>query len=291
MVELPTYFLVSRIFQCHGLKVEALPMKKLNDNRGIDVDELERRLAEGGHPPPRVIYIIPTHQNPTAQTMPLADRIKLANLCQQHGILLIADEVYHLLDWSDGATPSRFAALNPSADNEEGHCVSVSSFTKIFCPGVRCGWIEGPPLIIDKVAQYGYIQSQGGGAPFVGEVMCTAMSSGVADTVLTDLCAAYKDRADLLCNILEKDPRVEITIRPQGGYFLWIKLPFNSNDFLEFCQDRGINFLPGSRCSPFSPSPAELDNYARLCFADLPTEDMVTGANRLLECVDDYARK
>jgi DNA-binding transcriptional MocR family regulator len=167
LVERPSYFLVKGILESHGLSIRGLPM--LAETRGVDVDTLEEMVETGMMDVPRMIYIIPTHQNPTGHTMPIKDRVKLAAFASRRGVLVVADEVYHLLDWRnvdmDGPRPARMASLSAlmraSAEGPpSGGCVSVSSFTKIFGPGIRCGWIEGAPDIIDALANHGYIRSQ-----------------------------------------------------------------------------------------------------------------------------------
>jgi 2-aminoadipate transaminase len=167
LIERPTYFLAQDIFTSHGLRVNSLPMKEAG---GVDVDRLVELLQTGEMEPPRMIYVIPTHQNPTGRTMTIEDRWKLAVIASRYGILVAADEVYHLLDWRDdardGRRPARFAVLDSKIASQSGTssprgcCVTVSSFTKTFSPGVRLGWIEGPKEIIDSLVNLGYIQSQ-----------------------------------------------------------------------------------------------------------------------------------
>ena len=87
-----------------------------------DVDALEEGLLDGSISSPRMIYVVPTHQNPTGHTMPLEDRWKLCQLARKYSILVAADEVYHLLDWRqsniDGKRPARFSVLDELvADN------------------------------------------------------------------------------------------------------------------------------------------------------------------------------
>ncbi len=172
MVERPTYFLVSNIFYSHRLHVISLPMKSACG--GVDVARLAKLLDSGEMVPPKMIYIIPVNQNPTAHTMSITDRHELATLAVKHNMMIVADEVYHLLDWRASLhgdrRPARMAAVGrcyesdngkvPSHDLTRGCCVSVSAFTKIFAPGIRCGWIEGPEHIITSLKSFGYIRSQ-----------------------------------------------------------------------------------------------------------------------------------
>jgi 2-aminoadipate transaminase len=366
LIERPSYFLAAGIFRSHGLRIESLPMKRqesMDDETNIDttaagggalmvdVDALEQGLKDGGINVPRMIYIVPTHQNPTANTMPTADRWKLCKLARRFGFLVAADEVYHLLDWredkkqrparfsvldhillskqhsesSSSETDGDFCANNNNASNKRqrqqpvGCSVSVSSFTKIFSPGVRCGWIEGPTEIIDSIVDLGYIQSQGGCAPFVGNVLRTALEEGFQDQILERLNESYKMRCKILCNVLESEPGIRIRCRPNGGYFVWVDfldLPeaetmqvdvdvgvedgtdSPASVFARYCFERGLKFMPGMKCDSVfesfeqSGQPKELcQNSARLCFADMDADDVGDGARLLIELYREYTGK
>jgi DNA-binding transcriptional MocR family regulator len=82
--------------------------------------------------------------------------------------------------------------------------------------------------------------------------------------------------------ILEQDLRLEVVVKPLGGYFLWIRLFAKEHqflqaaDFLEYCLYRGIRFLPGEQCDPSNSG--SLSQFARLCFADLDETDLRDGA-------------
>ncbi|KAL3914806.1 MAG: hypothetical protein SGILL_005947 [Bacillariaceae sp.] len=331
LVERPTYFLGAVIFQSHGLKVQSLPMKKADNGiLTVDVDVLHEGLWSGTIHIPRMIYIVPTHQNPTGHTMPLEDRWKLCRLARQYNILVLADEVYHLLDWRQNERvgnvvkkrPARFSVLDqlvaetipvrtPTTQDDInqterlGGSVSVSSFTKIFAPGVRCGWIEGSTEIIQSLVNLGYIQSQGGCAPFVGELLRTALTGGWQERILKKLNASYQARCDMLCDILQTEPGIQVRIRPTGGFFVWVDfldLPKDESSqldpasaFATYCLSRGLKFMPGVRCDPLvddcDQSRQSKDlcyNSARLCFADQNVEDVENGAKLLIDCYRDY---
>ena len=131
---------------------------------------------------------------------------------------------------------------------------------------------------------------------------------GICDQVLAKVIAAYQARALLLCRILQSEPRIRIHTPPQGGFFVWISLDGiddTSQDFCTYCRDRGVGFLPGSRCGAFvkdddtrsslNYSDNETENtvdhcrqYARLCFADMDEEDLEQGAKLLVQCYRNY---
>ena len=306
-----------------------------------------------------MIYIIPTHQNPTGNTTPIEDRWKLVDIAHQFGILIVADEVYHLLDWSSSndsnddsndyesdlpsslsssllqnrRRPARMAVLNSYVtynevdDNDntdstiannnsnnnnqknDGCCITVSSFTKIFAPGIRCGWIEGPSHIIKPMCGIGYIVSQGGCTPFIGEIMRTALQERICDNVLHSLNDSFKHRCNLLCDILKTESGIRIDTIPQGGYFLWISFTGIDDvcDFREYCQSRGVSFLAGRRCDTWDDDDDDTDDsdnnnleaisglprnasdsWARLCFADLDERELKDGANLLIQCYREF---
>jgi len=285
-IERPTYFLAPKIFECNNLIVKSLPMmsdgKDSDGDIGqIDIDRLIHMVEEEGIPSPKIIYIIPSFHNPTGRSMTVNERKRLATFAIRHGVILIADEVYHLLDWeqkSDREVDSKdmitrrpagivhFNSIDTKKANnesgsecEEGCCISVSSFTKIWCPGLRLGWIDAPSFIIERLKNYGYIDSQGGVAPFLGSMMTRAIESNLLDTHLDKLKLEYSQRYELMCNILREEPRISILndrspIVRQGGYFVWIGFPSNVNtdDFVAYSIEKyGIRFMPGKRCDPF----------------------------------------
>lgn len=349
-VERPTYFLAPKIFQSHGLVVKPLPMLSdrldLNKSDGcgtdteytewavqpdqdiigrIDIDKLIQMVEHNGVPPPKMMYIIPSYHNPTGRSMTVAEREKLASFAIRNGILLVADEVYHLLDWerelnADGQTrtddtsnqttsrrPAGMIHFNTNAETAtatlKGCCISVSSFTKIFAPGIRLGWIQAPPFIIQRLISHGYIISQGGVAPFTGRLMTNAIESGLLDSYLNKLKMEYAQRCDLVCDLLKVEPRIVVLthnspIKRGGGYFLWVQFPFgvDSDALLAFSMnDYGVKFMPGSRCDPFAgedddngSSGALIKCCARLCFADLDRDELVDATKAFIQAFRSF---
>jgi DNA-binding transcriptional MocR family regulator len=327
LTEHPTYFLIADIFRSHQLNVGTLPMRA--EDGGIDLDALEKGFETGLLTIPRLIYIIPSHHNPTGRCMSNADRERITTLAHQYKILVIADEVYHLLDWGGQPRSARMVTWNASqtqitagtcstvADKKSRvstcpqqlyGCVSVSSFTKIFGPGVRCGWIEADHSVVKAVRNIGYIQSQGAVAPVMGTILSLGLSSRTVDRVLQRLRDRYEMRCNLLCDILEHDSSIRLTCRPTGGYFVWIQLPEIMNlqavnKFSEYCMDNGLRFMPGTRCDacPVKNSNEQqrhvqkvekyaLHSYARFCFVKLNSNDIENGATLFLQCLRSYMK-
>ena len=157
-VEEPTYFLALEIFRDHGLQVVGIPI----DGDGIRMDALQDALV---HHRPAFLYTIPSFQNPTGTTMSVARREQLMAVSHTHDMLVVADEVYHLLDFGT-APPPPLAAYGQSA-----RVLSLGSFSKICAPGVRLGWVQGAPDVLRTITTSGVVQSGGGLNPFVSGVM------------------------------------------------------------------------------------------------------------------------
>ena len=129
--------------------------------------------------------------------------------------------------------------------------------------------------------------------------MRVALSDGTCDVVLERLIAAHRDRAQLLCRILQTEPRIHVAQIPRGGFFVWIWLEgiADAKEFLAYCRPRGVTFLPGSRCDSFVNTTNTNDDdetgeacrrSARLCFADMDVEDIQEGAELLVQCYRDF---
>jgi len=101
LVENPTYFLALSIFADHGLRIVSIPV----DHEGLDLDVLEEKLKKHQ---PKLLYTIPTFQNPSGHTLSLARRERLIEIAEKHDFLIVADEVYHLLPYTENP-PKPFA--------------------------------------------------------------------------------------------------------------------------------------------------------------------------------------
>ena len=279
-MERPSYFLASKIFRSNNQKVIGLPMKITDDGRSSIIDLI---ALEAVNPKPDFIYVITSHQNPTGSSYPLEEKMLLLDFAERHDIMIIADEVYHSLDYrscsnySQTDVPPRRSARMSAFHSD--NAISVSSFTKIFSPGVRVGWIEATEKVISQVDQYGYIVSQGGVAPLMGEIMKNVILSGGLDDQLSNLKEDYKNRVTIISSKIDASPEIEIVFRPLGGYFLWIRFLHlkDDDDFEKFCSElkesEGVTVLPSFRCDDnddaFESTAANLllKNTARICFA------------------------
>lgn len=125
--------------------------------------------------------------------------------------------------------------------------------------------------------------------------MRLALANRLTDKVVQRLQCQCQTRAHKVCQALSIEPRIQISNRPIGGYFVWIKFPdsVKTDAFQAYCADR-IKFLPGVRCVVIKSSSScvvakrAFDSYARLCFADLDEDVLVKGINELVACFQEY---
>ncbi len=138
VVESPTYLGALQVFRGAGARL--LPVAL--DQDGMRIDLLEQVLARHR---PKFIYTLPTYQNPTGVTMPLARRHALLALAARHGVPIVEDDPYGELHYGD-EPPPRLAALD-----RRGLVIYLSTMSKLFLPGLRLGWLAAPPPIVEAV--------------------------------------------------------------------------------------------------------------------------------------------
>jgi 2-aminoadipate transaminase len=293
LVESPVYHLALRIFRDHGLEV--VPAAARED--GLRADELAKVLeslhAHGLHP--RFLYTVPTFNNPTGMTMPLAERQAVVAVAQRAELLVLEDDVYHAL-WFDAPPPASMYTLapdvnsgpTPGAEREPapaGTIVRLGSFSKILAPGLRLGWLTAPPDIVRKCTQCGLLDSGGGVGHFAAHVVAEFIELGLLDGHVEQLRRAYGRRRDALLDALARHLSPACSWRaPGGGFFMWLRLPegYHSQRFLRQAETAGVSYVPGGR---FYAGAAD-DRCARLAFSMLPLEELEDGVRRLASLLD-----
>ncbi|MBW2605047.1 MAG: PLP-dependent aminotransferase family protein [Deltaproteobacteria bacterium] len=268
-VEEPSYFLALHIFRDHGLNIIGLPM----DENGLMVEALEENIAQHH---PAFLYTIPTFHNPSSITLSAARRERLVHLSQKHDLLIVADEVYHLLAY-DTAPPQPMANYT-----DVGRIFSIGSFSKILAPGLRLGWIQANQALRLRLANSGLLESGGGLNPFTSKLVQSALELGLQLDHLAYLKAVYGQRMVSLSTALRRHLGSSASFRePSGGFFIWLRLPeqLDAEAFLSEARQHDVGFQPGVRFS----SRQSLKNYARLSFSFYDTPALETAAGRLAD--------
>jgi DNA-binding transcriptional MocR family regulator len=266
-VEEPTYFLALDIFRDHGLRIATIP----TDENGLIPDALEAKLQIEK---PLFVYTIPAFQNPSGVTLSWERRQRLVELSQTHGFYVLADEVYQLLDYTAVPPPPLYHISRSDT------VISLGSFSKILAPGLRLGWIEAAPSLLERLTSSGLLQSGGGLNPFTAEIVRSLLEKGWQDEFLARLKATYQSRAAALSRALHHYlPDIAQFTEPAGGFFIWVKLPgvADTADLLDGLRPYHVAYHPGSKFS----AERGLRQYLRLSFAFYDEAVMEEGVRRL----------
>ena len=269
-VEEPTYFLALRIFADHGLRVISIPM----DEEGLLIDSLEDAL---GKYKPKLIYTIPTFQNPSGRTLSAERRKKLFELAHRHKFFIVADEVYQLLSYTQ-TPPTPFALF---ADDVE-EVISVNSFSKILAPGLRLGWVQTHEKVIKELAGSGLLDSGGGMNPFTSAIVREAIESGEVAENIVHLQKEYASRLHALTTALRQYiPSAEFT-PPQGGFFVWARIPGeDTSELRHHAKKFKIDFRQGELFS----GEQGMREYIRLGFCFYDPDAIEEGVIRFSKCL------
>lgn len=271
-VEEPTYFLALRIFADHDLHI--VPVQ--TDEKGLVIDALEENLKKVR---PKFLYTVPTFQNPGGFTLPQDRRDALIKLSQAHGFLIVADEVYHFLNYS-GQPGKPFAVYT---DLET--VISLGSFSKILAPGLRLGWMQAHPSNIKPLVTSGLLDSGGGLNPFTSAIVRELIEAGDLQRNIGKLIDIYRSRLAVMDSVLRKElPQADFAA-PGGGFFFWVRLPgVDTGPLREEARSFDVGFRQGLLFS----SRGGMRDYIRLCFAFYDEEKIEEGIRRLGRCLDRF---
>jgi DNA-binding transcriptional MocR family regulator len=266
-VEEPTYFLARKIFADHRLKPTALPM----DSDGLIIEAVEDALKRTR---PAFLYTIPAYHNPTSVCLSASRREQLADLSQRYDFPVLADEVYHPLSYTS-PPPAPMARFCLSAN-----IISLGSFSKILAPGLRLGWLQASPRVIERIVQCGLLDSGGGLNPFTSGLVRSALELGLVAENLSLLKQTYGCRMQAMCSALRRKLPASVRFtEPAGGFFIWLALPgtLDALELLPKAKARNVEFMPGPKFS----NRERLKNFLRLSFAYYDMPELLEGVERL----------
>ncbi len=266
-VEEPSYFLAFQIFRDHGLTVVGVPI----DENGMQIDVLEALLIEHD---PAFIYIIPSYHNPGGHCMNSERRLRLIELSQQHGFLILADEVYQLLYYYDEPPPAFGTMI------ESDTVLSLGSFSKILAPAMRLGWIQTGPGLRKRLLDNGFIISAGSTSHYSSHIVRHAIDLGLLRTHVSEIRRTYGNRVEAMQDSLQSQfGDLATWQRPGGGYFFWLRFDddVDTAPLRDKARELQTGFQPGSDFS----SAGRLSNFLRLSFAHYDEDDIRKGIARI----------
>jgi 2-aminoadipate transaminase len=234
VVEGPTYLGAIQAFRSFEAEIVAIPM----DEHGLEVDELERRLAAGLRP--KLVYTIPDHQNPAGVSLSRERRELLVELARRHGFLIVEDVAYRELGFGDDA-PASLWSIGPDT------VVQAGTTSKTFLPGVRLGWAAGPAEISAQLVSAKQNTDQCSGA--LGQRMLEEyIRRGWIEEQLVESRALYRRKCERLLEALERFmPAGTHWTRAEGGFFSWLTIPGCDTAALAVnAAEHGVAIVPGS---------------------------------------------
>jgi 2-aminoadipate transaminase len=271
VVEGPTYLGAIMAFRGFEADVVAVPM----DEQGLQVDELESRLAGGLRA--KLLYTIPDHQNPAGVSLSTERRALLVELARRHGFLIVEDVAYRELGFAGDALPSLWS-LAPDV------VVQLGTTSKTFFPGVRLGWAAGPADVCAQLVAAKQNTDQCAGA--LGQRLFEEyVRRGWIDEQLAQSRALYKRKCERTLAALEQFMPSDVQwTHPRGGFFTWLTLPDGGDavDLSKRAVEASVGIVPGSL---FYPDGRGGDNV-RLSFSHVDETLIGTGIERLGSLVD-----
>jgi 2-aminoadipate transaminase len=266
VVEDPVYVGALQVFQAAGAALHPVPV----DADGMAVDVLAERLAAGLRP--RLVHTVSSFHNPRGATLSAPRRVRLAELADRYGFLVIEDDPYGLLAF-DGAPPVPVAAHGDRV-------VRLGSASKVLAPALRVGWLTGPAPLCAAVERLKQCTD-----------LCTSsLTQTVTAELLADrawfgghldrLRAALRERADALTSAVASvfGDAVACSV-PTGGMFCWLEFADGTRPagLLPQALEHGVGYVPGTAFAVGQ----DLSAAARLCFASNPPGELHTAVDRL----------
>jgi 2-aminoadipate transaminase len=281
LVEQPTYLGALQAFGLYQASYIGVP----SDDDGIITDEVPGMLRHG----PKFMYILPNFQNPAGVTISAERRVDLIRIAQEHGVPVVEDDPYGALRFEGDHVKPLVAVDSELAGNNgsryTGNVIYLSTFSKTLAPGLRIAWAVATPEVIAKLVQI----KQGADlhtSTFAQMVIYETARDGFIDEHVRTLRAVYHRRRDVMLEALEEfmPPEVRWT-HPEGGLFLWVRLPdgLDVGALIQAAMARNVAFVPGYAFFTI-PNPPPT---ARLNFSCMGENLIVEGIRRLAEAIKE----
>lgn len=238
VVERPTYLATLQILSLTKATVKSVG----GDEHGMIVDELEELLKTTRI---KGVYLVPTFGNPSGTTLSAERREKLIKLAVEHDFVIIEDDPYGAISFTDDRPKTLFQVAAQMGNHE--NVVYTSTFSKILAPGLRVGWILMPDWMKHKVAIIKQATDLHANS-FTQSLVAAYLSLGRLEPQIALIREAYKQKCLSLSRFLQDELGEHICFnQPQGGMFLWAKFryEFDTTKWLQQTLEKGVVYVPG----------------------------------------------
>lgn len=216
LVESPSFVHSIEVFEM--FQARCIPVNM--DDNGMDTDDLEAKIIKYN---PKMVYVIPTFQNPTGITLSLERRIKIAELGSKYDVIILEDDPYRDIRYSGSDL------LPIKAFDKTGHTILANSFSKIFSAGSRLGYILANDEVSNKL--FDVKSATNSHTSMLPQILCAEFfKRGYYTAHHKMICDLYRERRDVMMECIDKYfPEGTKRTTPDGGLFMWVELPNEIN--------------------------------------------------------------
>ncbi|WP_240912218.1 MULTISPECIES: PLP-dependent aminotransferase family protein [unclassified Thermococcus] len=278
VVEAPTYFVALNTFQIYGSRFLQVGL----DEEGLKTEELEtllRKLRADGKKI-KLLYTIPTFQNPSGVTMSEERRKHLVELAEDFDFIIVEDNPYGELRYS-GSPVKAIKHFDKS-----GRVINLGTFSKIFVPGFRLAWLIASEELMEKL-EVGKLTTDVCSNTVGQYVTWTFMRKGLLKKHIQRLIEFYKPKRDAMLEALDEFMPENVNwTRPEGGMFIWLTIDGNvdTKEILEEAVKRGVAYVPGKVFYALKGG----ENQMRLNFTFESVERIREGVKKLAELIAGF---
>lgn len=265
--ESPTYLGALTAFNAYEPKYIEIE----TDDDGMIMEDLEEALKNNDNV--KFIYVIPDFQNPSGKTWSVDRRKRLVELANKYNVVIVEDNPYGELRFEGEMLPyiKHF--------DTEGRVIFLGTFSKIFCPGLRIGWVAAEKEVLRKFnlsKQAADLQS----STISQMELAKFLEEYDIDKHINKMADVYRKRRDLMLKTMEEEfPKEVKYTHPSGGLFIWVILPkhINAIDLAGKALKKKVAFIPGEA---FYPNGGHV-NTLRMNYSTMTDEKIVEGVKRL----------
>ena len=265
----PTYLGALNSFDFFKPTYVAVPV----DEHGMRMDALQRTLDE--HPEAKLLYTVPDFQNPTGISMSAERRARLVELAREHDIVVVEDSPYYEIRFEGKGLPAV-----KSFDTKGDSVVYLGSFSKSLSPGIRLGWVNASPELLEKYR----VQKEA--SDFQASTLAqwqvtTFLRDNDLDAHIKQLQDVYRIRRNAALAAIDAHfPDFVRHTHPHGGFFIWLTLPDNVNAtelFPKAVNEAGVAYVPGESFY----AQEKRKNNIRLSYSQMTVDKIEEGMKRL----------